>query len=128
QLYAWQSSSDSSKPLPLLRGAKLLALLNSIYRDEDQIQRVNFIDRGLFIIMSGYDIKGLKRAITWCWESASKIPHSLESYLRTSAEYLLDLHLSYSSYYIDLFLMFFLFNLRLCDCHPRREQTSCSAS
>jgi len=24
--------------------------------------------------------------------------------------------------------MFFLFNFRLCDCHPRREQTSCSAS
>ena len=42
QLYKWQSPSDSSKSLPPLRGAKLSALLDSIYRDEDRIKRVNF--------------------------------------------------------------------------------------
>jgi len=38
-------------------------LLDSIYRDEDRIQRVNFTNQDLFIIMSDYNIKRLKRAI-----------------------------------------------------------------
>jgi hypothetical protein len=88
ELYAWQSGDKTSPPL---RGAKLSAILESVRRDEDRNQRANFIDRGLFTIAGGYDIKGLKKAITWCWETASTTPGSVESYLRTAAEHLLGL-------------------------------------
>ena len=71
ELYAWQSEGKASLPL---RGAKLSAVLDSVRRDEDRIRRVNSIDRALFTIIGGYDVKGLKRAITWCWETCSKIP------------------------------------------------------
>jgi hypothetical protein len=64
-------------------------VLDSVRRDEDRIRRVNFVDRGLFTIVGGYDVKGLKKAITWCWEMGSKMPGTVESYLRTSAEHLL---------------------------------------
>ena len=37
QLYAWQLPSDLFKTLLLLQEAKLSALLNNIYCDEDQI-------------------------------------------------------------------------------------------
>ncbi|KAF2195062.1 hypothetical protein K469DRAFT_756985 [Zopfia rhizophila CBS 207.26] len=37
----------------------------------------------------GYDVKGLKKVITWCWETASKTPSAVESHLRTAAEHLL---------------------------------------
>src|SRR6266516_7144570 len=54
------------------------------------IRRVNFTDRGLFTITGGYDVKGLRRAIYWCWETASKVPGGLvEPYLPTTAEHLL---------------------------------------
>jgi hypothetical protein len=85
ELYARQSKE---KALPPLRGAKLLGMLDSLGRDEDRIRRVNFIDRGLFaitdgcnIVTGGCDVKGLRKAISRCWVS--------ESFLRTSAEYLL---------------------------------------
>jgi hypothetical protein len=86
ELYTWQSEG---KAVLSLRGAKLSTLLESTHRDEDRIRQVNFIDRGLFTIASGYDVKGLKRAVAWCWETASKIPGSVKSYLRTAGEYLL---------------------------------------
>jgi hypothetical protein len=91
ELYAWQHSQSPSddRATPPLRGAKLSAVLESVRRDEDRVRRVNFIDRGLFTIAGGYDVKGLKNAITWCWETGSKTPNSVESYLRTSAEHLL---------------------------------------
>jgi len=89
ELYAWQSEGKALQPL---RGAKLSAILDSVRRDEDRIRRVNFIDRGLFTITGGYDVKGLKKAITWCWETGSKMPGSVESYLRTAAEHLLGLY------------------------------------
>jgi hypothetical protein len=41
------------------------------------------------MITGGYDVKGLKKAIAWCWEIASEMPGSVESYLRTAAEHLL---------------------------------------
>jgi hypothetical protein len=78
ELYTWQSEGKATLSL---RGAKLSTLLESARRDEDRIRRVNFIDWGLFTIASGYDVKGLKRAVTWCWETASKVPGSVESYL-----------------------------------------------
>ena len=56
---------------------------------DGEIQRVNFTDRGLFTITGGYDVKGLKRAISWCWGTATKMPGSVESYLRTAADHLL---------------------------------------
>lgn len=86
ELYAWQSEGKASPPL---RGAKLSAVLESVHRDEDRVRRVNFIDRGLFSITGGYDIKGLRKTMVWCWETASKVPGSMESYLRTAAEHLL---------------------------------------
>ena len=91
ELYAWQQSQSSSdgKAAPPLRGAKLSAILESVRRDKDRVRRANFIDRGLFTITGGYDVKALKKAITWCWETGSKTPGSVESYLRTSAEHLL---------------------------------------
>ena len=95
ELYAWQSEGKASLPL---RGAKLSAVLESVRRDEDRIRRVNFIDRGLFTITGGYDVKGLKKAITWCWETGSKIPGSVESYLRTAAEHLLGLYITTAIY------------------------------
>ena len=87
ELYAWQAEGD--KASPPLRGAKLSALLENVRRDENRIQRVNFTDRGLFTITGGYDVKGLKKAISWCWETACKPPGSVESCLRTAAEHLL---------------------------------------
>jgi hypothetical protein len=65
ELYGWQFDSKAPPPPPI-RGAKLSAVLESVRRDEDTRRRVNFVDRGLFTITAGYDIKGLKRAITWC--------------------------------------------------------------
>ena len=92
ELYSWQQSQASAgEKIPPLRGAKLRAVLNSVRRDENKIRRENFVDRGLFTITGGYDVKGLKKAITWCWEMGSKVPGSVESYLRTSAEHLLGL-------------------------------------
>ena len=87
----WQSEGKASLPL---RGVKLSAVLDSVRRDKDRIRRINFIDRGLFTITGGYDVKGLKKAITWCWETGSKMPGSVESYLRTAAEHLLGLYIS----------------------------------
>lgn len=90
ELYAWQQSqAPTDDKAPPLRGAKLSAVLDSVRCDEDRIRRVNFIDRGLFTITDGYDLHGLKAAITWCWETGSKTPGSVESYLRTAAEHLL---------------------------------------
>lgn len=64
-------------------------MLGSSCRDEDQIRGVNFTDQGLFTIAGDYDVKVLKKVITWCWGTASRIPGSVESYLRTAAEHLL---------------------------------------
>ena len=116
ELYAWQSKGKASLPL---RGAKLSAVLESVRRDEDRIQRVNFTDRGLFIITGGYDIKGLKKAITWCWETGSKKPGSVESYLRTAAEHLLGLYITTAIYPIwSVQLPFFNLFLRPCYRYP----------
>jgi hypothetical protein len=71
--------------MPPLRGAKLSAV-------EDRIWPVNFIEGGLFTITGGRDVKGLKNAIIWCWETGSKMPGSVESYQRTAAEHLLGLY------------------------------------
>jgi hypothetical protein len=91
ELYTWQRSRSLSddNTVPSLRGAKLSAVLDSVHRDEDRVRRMNFIDRGLFTIAGGYDVKGLKNAIVWCWETGSQIRDSVEPYLRTSAEHLL---------------------------------------
>ena len=92
ELHAWQQaqlSSDGKGTPSILRGAKLSAVLDSVRRDEDRVRRANFTDRGLFTIAGGYDVKGLRNAIAWCWEMGSKMPGSVESYLRTSAEHLL---------------------------------------
>ena len=78
ELYVQQSEGKALQPL---RGAKLSAILDSVRRDEDRIRRVNFINQGLFIITSGYDVKGLKKAITQCQETGSKMPGLVESYL-----------------------------------------------
>jgi hypothetical protein len=95
ELYAWQQSQVSAtEKIPPLRGAKLSAVLDSVRRDEDRVRRVNFIDRGLFTIAGGYDVKGLENAIAWCWNMGSKMPGSVESYLRTAAEHLLGLYSS----------------------------------
>ena len=102
ELHAWQSEG---KPRSPLRGPKLSALLGNIRRDEDRIRRVNFVDRGLFTITGGYDIKGLRRAVAWCWEAASKTPGSVESYLRTSADHLLGLWPFH--YIINIYLVIF---------------------
>jgi hypothetical protein len=64
-------------------------MLESVRRDEERIRRVNFTDRGLFTITGGYDVKGLRRAMSWCWASAATMPGSVESYLGTAAEHLL---------------------------------------
>jgi hypothetical protein len=84
ELHAWQQAQSSSDGK-----AALSAVLDSVRRDEERVRRANFIDRGLFTITGGYDVKGLRNAIAWCWEMGSKIPSSVESYLRTSAEHLL---------------------------------------
>ena len=88
ELYAWQSEGGE-QPSPPLRGAKLSAMLENVRRGEEQNRRVNFTDRGLFTITGGYDVKGLRRAISWCWTTASEAPGLVESYLRTTAEHLL---------------------------------------
>ena len=57
ELHAWQQSQASADDkAPPLRGAKLTAVLDSIRRDEDRIQRANYICRGLFTIIGGYDV------------------------------------------------------------------------
>jgi len=92
ELHAWQQaelSSDGEGTPSILRGAKLSAVLDSVRRDEDRVRRANFTDRGLFTITGGYDVKGLRNAVAWCWEMGSKMAGSVESYLRTSAEHLL---------------------------------------
>jgi hypothetical protein len=92
ELHAWQQaelSSDGKGTPSILRGAKLSAVLDSVRRDEDRVRRANFTDRGLFTIAGGYDVKGLRNAVAWCWEMGSKMAGSVESYLRTSAEHLL---------------------------------------
>jgi len=89
ELHAWQqaqSSSDGKAAPSLLRGAKLSAVLDSVRRDED---RAKFTDRDLFTIQAVMTLQGLRNAIAWCWETGSKIPGSVESYLGTSAEHLL---------------------------------------
>jgi hypothetical protein len=92
ELYSWQQSQASAgEKTPPLRGAKLRAVLDNVRRDENKVRQENFVDRGLFTIIGGYDVQGLKKAITWCWEMGSKVPGSVESYLRTSAEHLLGL-------------------------------------
>src|SRR5277367_322435 len=92
ELHAWQQaelSSDGKGTSSILRGAKLSAVLDSVRRDEDRVRRANFTDRGLFTITGGYDVKGLRNAVAWCWEMGSNMAGSVESYLRTSAEHLL---------------------------------------
>jgi hypothetical protein len=119
-MYVWQFDDKTSAPPPL-RGAKLSTILESVRRDEDRTRRANFVDRGLFTIASGYDVKGLKRAISWCWEAASTNPGAaVESYLRTAAEHLLG-----SSTYVFLYLLARLLAyslttrlLRPCHRHP----------
>src|SRR6266480_7155834 len=91
ELYSWQFDSKGPPPPPI-RGAKLSAILQSVRRDENLRKRVNYVDRGLYTITAGYDIKGLKRAISWCWEAAAITPGSAESYLRTAADHLLGLY------------------------------------
>jgi hypothetical protein len=99
ELYAWQFNGKASPPP--LRGAKLSTVLEGVRRDEDRIRRAEFVDRGLFTIAAGYDVKGLKRAITWCWETAAKMPNSVESYLRTASEHLLGSYCCYPlAYYL----------------------------
>ena len=73
----------------LLQGAKLLVVLESIYYNKNRIQRVNFINQGLFTITSSYNIKGLKNIITQCQELATKTPVLVKSHLQTTIEYLL---------------------------------------
>ncbi len=68
---------------------KFSAVLESVYRNKDRVRRVNFINRGLFIITGRYDVKKLKKAIIWYWEMIFKTSNLIEFYLRTSAEYLL---------------------------------------
>ncbi len=65
-------------------------LTESVCRDENRVRRVNFINRDLFTITDGYDVKGFKKTIIWCWETISKTSNSVESYLHTSAEHLLN--------------------------------------
>src|SRR5277367_3507372 len=92
ELHAWQQaelSSDGKGTPSILRGAKLSAVLDSVRRDEDRVRRANFTDRGLFTITGGYDVKGLRNAVAWCWEMGSNMAGSVEFYLRTSAEHLL---------------------------------------
>jgi len=98
ELYAWQFDGKASPPP--LQGAKLSAVLESIRHDEDRNRRVNFVDQGLFTIAAGYDVKGLKRAISWCRESASKVPGSVEAYLRTAVDHLLGLYIWLLSIYL----------------------------
>jgi hypothetical protein len=40
-------------------------VLGSSSRDEDQIRGVNFTDQSLFTIAGDYDVKVLKKVITW---------------------------------------------------------------
>src|SRR5271156_306812 len=92
ELHAWQQaelSSDGKGTPSILRGAKLSAVLDSVRGDEARVRGANFTDRGLFTITGGYDVKGLRNAVAWCWEMGSKMAGSAESYLRTSAEHLL---------------------------------------
>ena len=91
ELYSWQFDSKGPPP-PLIRGAKLSAILQSVRHDKNLRKRVNYVDRSLYTITTGYDIKGLKRAISWCWEAATITPGSAESYLRTAADHLLSLY------------------------------------
>jgi len=88
ELYAWQFNGGKVPPAPL-RGTKLSAVLKSVRRDEEKVRQANYVDRGLFTITSGYDINGLKRLISWCWEDAHKAPGSVEAHLRTAADHLL---------------------------------------
>ncbi len=87
ELYSWQFSGKAQPAR--LRGTKLSAVLKSVRRDEEKVRQANYVDRGLFTITSGYDIKGLKRLISWCWEDAHKAPGSVEAHLRTAADQLL---------------------------------------
>jgi hypothetical protein len=88
ELYVWQFNGRA--PPARLRGRKLSAVLQSVRRDEEKVRRANYVDRGLFTFTSGYDIKGLRRLISWCWEDAHKAPTgSVESHLRTAADHLL---------------------------------------
>jgi hypothetical protein len=87
ELYSWQFSGKAQPAR--LRGPKLSAVLKSVRRDEEKVRQANYVDRGLFTITSGYDIKGLKRMISWCWEDAHKAPGSVEAHLRTAADHLL---------------------------------------
>ena len=65
ELYSWQQSQASAaEKIPSLRGAKLRAVLNSVRRDEDRIRQQHFVDRGLYTITGGYDVEGLKKAVT----------------------------------------------------------------
>src|SRR6266480_3273699 len=88
ELHAWQYAGKGLPPVPL-QGAKLQAIIDSIRRNEDQVRRKNFTDRGLFTIASGYNLKEHKRAVNWCWETASTPGAAVESYLRTTADHLL---------------------------------------
>ena len=88
ELYAWQFNGGKVPPAPL-RGTKLSAVLKGVRQGEEKVRQANYVDRGLFTITSGYDIKGLKRLISWCWEDAHKAPGSVEAHLRTAADHLL---------------------------------------
>ena len=87
ELYSWQFSGKAQPAR--LRGPKLSAVLKSVRRDEEKVRQANYVDRGLFTITSGYDVKGLKRLVSWCWEDAHKAPGSVEAHLRTAADHLL---------------------------------------
>lgn len=87
ELYTWQFNGKA--PPARLRGRKLTTILDGVRRNEEAARRANYVDRGLLTINSGYDIKGLKKAISWCWEDAHKAPNSVEAHLRTAADHLL---------------------------------------
>jgi hypothetical protein len=104
-IHAWQFNG---KPPPApLRGAKLKSLIETVRRDEERVRRENFIDRGQFTIASGYDLKALKRAISWCWETASMPGAAVESYLRTAADHLLGMCLPLACF-VCLFVCLFI--------------------
>ena len=87
---------------------KLSAVLKSVWRDEEKVRQANYVDRGLFTITSGYDIKGLKRLISWCWEDAHKAPGSVEAHLRTAADQLLGKFM-FVCLFVCLFVYLYLY-------------------
>lgn len=52
-------------------------------------QKIYAVMRTGFPVSILLDVKGLRKAVAWCWEAASRTSGSVESYLRTSADHLL---------------------------------------